>query len=459
MIPLKRENTEESLPLSENKINHPTCRRHSGASFLNTNLGSIKASNETLLNQYGRHSFTTFCHRLLDTLKRYSPLSPYETSGENAVLADILAEGQALYQQAEALRDSRREQNQHQALPLSLKGKTGMAMSAAAILSTAGLSIREFSYYARPERLPPHQSAVEPVSTAMHSTAAPADFFSKYSYSYDEQLQSHRLSKRYMIGQPPPQGVLPEADVSKKKLFDFDCQKERENLSFSDVLRNIADTLNSPLKKLGEEWQIFYDYNLLRKGCPKAADKMYLLNIMHYIDSISKTILHTFPRLVPLMILQNLVPPVLKSIADRLDGKKMDFDLILEINHEFLSVSQMLSASLDLHSINLISEAREGPVEGFIPEKLKIKDGGISIEIDKGEFKIQRDTSGIYIYDIDQKSLQLKKQYVSYARAKKKWQRDKGEVNMSPEIGNGDIFMEAGRRLLSHVRNEEKKNG
>ncbi|CCG85373.1 hypothetical protein [Erwinia piriflorinigrans] len=449
MIPLISENSEESLPLSGNKINPLSPHGNSEASSLKANLASFKASNETFLNQYGRRYFSNPCHRLLDTLKRYSPWGPYENSRENAERADILAKGKALYQQAEALRDLHRAQNQHQTLPLSLQGKTGLVMSAAVILSTAERYIREFNHYARPDRLPPHQS------TAMHSTAVAAFFSNKHAYPYDEQLQDHGVSKRHVTDRPPHQEALPGTEVSKKKLFDFDCQKERENLSFSDVLRNIADTLNSPLKKSGEEWLIFYDYNLLRRGCPRAADKMYLLNIMHYIDSISKTILHAFSRLVPLMILQNLVPPVLRSIADRLDGKKMDFDLILEINHEFLSVSQMLSASLDLHSINLMSEIREGPLEGFIPEKLKIKDGHISIEIDGGEFKMQRDPSGVYIYDIEQKSLQLKKQYVSYAREKKKWQSDRGSINMSPEISNGDIFMEAGRRLLSHVRNEE----
>ncbi|CAY73629.1 hypothetical protein [Erwinia pyrifoliae] len=293
----------------------------------------------------------------------------------------------------------------------------------------------------------------------MTDTVGSSGSVNNHTDPYHRSINAHRHAR---ANQPKPQTfttTVTESGISKKRLFDFSCAKEREILSFSDVLRNIADTLSSPAKKMGEEWQIVYDYSLLKVGCPKASEKMFLLNILHYVDAVSETILHSFPEFIPLMILQNIAPPVLKTIADKLEGKKISFDVIIEVNKELLSVFQMLSASLDAHGINLLSKERDGRPGGIIPEKLKIEKGAVIVEVNGGEFKMNRDSYGVYIYELEQKSLALRKQYINYLRDKKIWVHQKNSVILSPVNPGDESVFEVSRKILNASTNVAKNVG
>ncbi|CCG85374.1 Toxin A [Erwinia piriflorinigrans CFBP 5888] len=333
-------------------------------------------------------------------------------------------------------------------------------MSAAVILGGAGLCWRQFSQYGRPVTRPVNRHSVDPTSTTVVSKTEPTTSFESHynSMPYSGKTFAHKRNRRHLPTRKPSTSTAPESGVIKKKLFDFSCAKERDDLSFANVLRNIADSLNGPMGKIGEEWQIIYNYNILKKGCPKASDKEYLLNTLHYIDLVTNKIVALFPNFSPLIILQNLIPPVLKSIADNVDGKPIDANLIIEINSQLLSLPLLFSSSLDLHGRNMLTKERDGIGKNIIPEKIELKRGDAYVSIYGGQHKMMRDTDGVCIYDMDIKSLQLSKKHISYIRNHKKWIVTKSTKVMQPEVENGEAELIKSIKLITYVRNEAKKS-
>ncbi|CCP08337.1 hypothetical protein BN440_3333 [Erwinia amylovora MR1] len=72
------------------------------------------------------------------SLRERSPWREYQPCKQDIELTGIQAEGEALRSEAELINDSRRRQNQHQILPLLLRGKVGITLGAA-LLAGAGL--------------------------------------------------------------------------------------------------------------------------------------------------------------------------------------------------------------------------------------------------------------------------------------------------------------------------------
>lgn len=75
-------------------------------------------------------------------------------AAEDTEQAEVLSEGKALYLEAEALRINQNRKEMPQLLPVSLKGKTGLAMGAAILLGDAGLNVRRFNPYGQPDTRP-----------------------------------------------------------------------------------------------------------------------------------------------------------------------------------------------------------------------------------------------------------------------------------------------------------------
>ncbi|MCK8329406.1 hypothetical protein, partial [Erwinia amylovora] len=94
----------------------------------------------------------------------------------------------------------------------------------AIMLAGAGLWRRQYSH-----------SRYNPATTAMANTSETADLFST---PFNGEIKAARHVRRHLALPQPVSTVLPGSGVSQKKLFDFACQKEREALSFSVVLRN-----------------------------------------------------------------------------------------------------------------------------------------------------------------------------------------------------------------------------
>ncbi|UWS29361.1 glucosyltransferase [Erwinia pyrifoliae] len=420
-------------------------------------LTSVRKNDGALTNQNGGSSLRTPGYRILSVLKTRLSRSGDNATAENTEQAEVLSVGKALYLQAEALRNAQNKKERPQPLPLSLKGKTGFAMGAALMLTDAGLCLRRSNQYGRPDTRPLHTPEAGSVSSAMATPATPTYSFQNHSCRHDEAMKIRQHVRRHQPRSLPLTTALPETDFVRKEPLDFLCAKERQELSFSDVLRNIAETLKSPVKKLVEESQIVHTYNSMKKGCPIESDRRYLADIMHYIDVVANKVMSFFPEFVPIMILQNIIPPVLQSIADRADGKKMDSDLIMEMNNQLLTLPMLFASSLDLHGRNMLSEKKRERMSGIIPEKIKVKNGDIYVSISGGEFKMMRDEKGVYIYDIDRKSLQLRKKHIHYLRNSRRWMVGKNSKIMLPETGDIESSLERSQRLVTFARNESKK--
>ncbi|MCK8181548.1 hypothetical protein, partial [Erwinia amylovora] len=91
------------------------------------------------------------------------------------------------------------------------------------------------------------------------------------------------------------------------------------------------------------------------------------------------------------------------------------------------------------------SYAQAGLAEGDIPEKLKLKDGGIFVELEGGDYKMCRDRDGVYIHDIEAKSLQLRKYFIDYVRGEKKCRANNRALVMSPDTTCQDYLFDASR--------------
>ncbi|CAO95055.1 hypothetical protein [Erwinia tasmaniensis] len=428
---IKNYNAPSCTGFNDTKIHSQEPHTIEKISPLNWRLKSVMKSGEQLSRKSSGSGFRSPGGLIRNVLK-----GPLPGSGTDDIeLNGVISTGKALYLEAQALNLTQRE-NPQQAPPLSLKTKTGLAMAATLILSGAETFFKQFS---QPGRSDPHQGSNlndGSVFSMAENTAGPADGLPSHTSPNEGAIPAHRHARRHLAAPQPLTTVLPPPEVSKKKLFDLSCVEERVKLSFSEVLRNIADTLNSPMKKTGEEWQIIYDYKILKSGCPKSSDKIYLLNIMKYIDIVANKIISLFPDLVPLMILQNIIPPVLKSIADSMDGKQIDADLIIEINNQLLTLPILFASSLDLHGRNMLTKEKNGVMKNIIPEKIKIRDGDAYLMFSGGVFKMMKDSDGVYIYDIDHKSLQLSKKHMIYKRSNRKWVTTKSEQITLSEAEN-----------------------
>lgn len=114
-------------------------------------------------------------------------------------------------------------------------------------------------------------------------------------------------------------------DVQIKKMFDLDCIKVRDNMSFADWLQTLGETLSSPVKKLTEESAVVHAWNK-GEGCPTAEQLQELQRITVPIDVVVSTILGFLPGSQPLNILQGLVGPMLELVAADIRGDEPDLE-------------------------------------------------------------------------------------------------------------------------------------
>ncbi|MCK8321543.1 glucosyltransferase [Erwinia amylovora] len=456
-IPVENTTTTSSPFLPAPRVCYPFSCAHKATYPLTDRVVSVEKSEEPLSDQSSRSSGKTSVNRLLTALKGGLTGNGDHPAAEDTEQAEVLSEGKALYLEAEALRINQNRKEMPQLLPVSLKGKTGLAMGAAILLGDAGLNVRRFNPYGQPDTRPLDSTNAGSVSSTVAHLTAPITSFQNLTQSGNDAEKVRKHARRHQPKSRPFTTVLPDTEIIQKVPLDFLCAKERETLSFSDVLRNIAETLNSPLKKLAEESHIVHTYNSLKKGCPKESDKIYLADIMHYIDVVANKVMSLFPEFVPIMVLQNIIPPVLKSIADRADGKKMNADLIMEMNNQLLTLPMLFASSLDLHGRNMLSERKKERIADIIPEKIEVKKGDIYVSISGGEFKLMRDEKGVCIYDIDQKSLQLRKKHIHYLRSNKRWIVGRNSKIMQPETGDIETSLVRGQRLINFARNESKR--
>lgn len=144
------------------------------------------------------------------------------------------------------------------------------------------------------------------------------------------------------VAQPPSTTTLaPIPDEVKKVKLDFSCFEQRQTLTIADIVRQIGKTLKNPVSALAEESQIIYFYQHVGR-CPTAGEVDRLASITNKVDAVISAVVALLPGSQPLVIAQNLGGPLLKMLADELDGEPVDVDAVNEANNQILLLAKSI---------------------------------------------------------------------------------------------------------------------
>ncbi|MBT9433153.1 hypothetical protein JZM24_15390 [Candidatus Sodalis endolongispinus] len=148
----------------------------------------------------------------------------------------------------------------------------------------------------------------------------------------------------YVAEPPSTTTVAPIPDEVKKVKLDFSCFEQRQTLTVADILRQIGKTLKNPVSALAEESQIIYFYQHVGR-CPTEGEVARLANITNKVDAVISAVVALLPGSQPLVIAQNLGGPLLKMLADELDGEPVDVDAVNEVNNQVLLLAKSIVAA------------------------------------------------------------------------------------------------------------------
>ncbi|MGL9773483.1 MAG: hypothetical protein ACR5LG_04840 [Sodalis sp. (in: enterobacteria)] len=148
------------------------------------------------------------------------------------------------------------------------------------------------------------------------------------------------------VALPPPTTTTaaPVPDEVKKVKLDFSCFEQRETLTAADILRQIGKTLKNPVAALAEESQIIYFYQHVGR-CPTEGEVAKLANITDKVDAVISAVVALLPGSQPLVIAQNIGGPLLKMMADDLDGKPVDGNDVEGANNQILLLAKSIVAA------------------------------------------------------------------------------------------------------------------
>ena len=142
-------------------------------------------------------------------------------------------------------------------------------------------------------------------------------------------------------------------DVKVVQLYDFSCLNGGENLSFSEALKQISESLRQPLSKLTAE-SIKIDRWRKGQACPGMKEIKEVSQITETVDNIVSQIMGILPYSKPLSIIQSIVVPLLSRAADELKNNPLspekDLSLLQEIAQQgrisIITSNHMAQASL-----------------------------------------------------------------------------------------------------------------
>lgn len=203
---------------------------------------------------------------------------------------------------------------------------------------------------------------------------------------HQQPLSIPRPEKRYIISPDLGKGPVPVGtassvvpmgggnDVRIEKMYDFSCIDERNNMSWTDIIRQVGKTLGSPVKSLAAESQVVHHHNTLGKGCPSEHESLHLREITEKIDAVLSQVMPLLPGANPVIVLQQIVGPALEIYADELDGKPLDQQKINDINQQVLFLSRQEIQTLS-------PEEKIGLFTGFPETKIKNRFNVINGEV------------------------------------------------------------------------------
>lgn len=158
-----------------------------------------------------------------------------------------------------------------------------------------------------------------------------------YQDEETNRLPRHVVFEKKTTTTTPP----PVPDDVKIEKMDFSCIEERQNLSTSDVLRQIGRTLSNPISELAKESQVIDYYNKYHL-CPPREERNKLLLITSAVDQMISMITSLLPGSQPLVVTQRIGGPLLKMIADDIDNKQLNIDDLSDLNGQLLAFGKSI---------------------------------------------------------------------------------------------------------------------
>ncbi|MEI3775393.1 hypothetical protein [Pectobacterium brasiliense] len=235
--------------------------------------------------------------------------------------------------------------------------------------------------------------------------------FSEASALPAEGYQGKEINRlpRHAVFKPKATTPPPVPNDVKIKSLDSSCIEERQNLSISDVFRQIGKTLSNPISELAKESQVIHYYNN-NYQCPTTEEMTNLLAINSVVDEVISMITALLPGSQPLVVTQSLGSVLFRMIADSIDNKQLNVDDLYEANDQLLTLSKSI---VDTSPKNPKGKTIEDQLE--VPEGLYFKNKKLSVKINGKERDLTTE-NGNYFANINGKHRKI-----TYSSTNKKW--------------------------------------
>ncbi|CCG87861.1 hypothetical protein [Erwinia piriflorinigrans] len=233
-------------------------------------------------------------------------------------------------------------------------------------------------------------------------------------------------------------------EVKIERLFDFSCIDERENISWSDIIRQVGKTLASPIRTLGDESLIIHYHNTLGQGCPPNQTTERVDQINGKIDSVTTQILTLLPGSQVVAVAQLIVAPALQVLADDLSGRSVNLQSIAGINQQLMFMIRQTIPTLSgtemvsLYENSMQEKGQKGVATGDPVKRFILKDKKLAVEINGKSYSYHRRKTGeSYIYDGDDTRV------IAYNKSKFQWDfisKDKELIYSSYNVNYSKAF-------------------
>ena len=159
-------------------------------------------------------------------------------------------------------------------------------------------------------------------------------------------------------------------DVKAKKMFDFSCMNNGEELSMAQIFRQVGNTLQNPSTAMSADLANM-DSWYKGQGCASLETIDAISNVTKKVDEITSQIISLLPGSKLLAVLHYLVGPLLERAANDLEGKptplSKELALLQQINLETrLSYNMILDRDKDILKNTPSSDQKSGKIE--LPE-------------------------------------------------------------------------------------------
>lgn len=239
---------------------------------------------------------------------------------------------------------------------------------------------------------------------------------------------------RYAVFQPKTTTPSSVPDDVKIEKLDFSCIEERQNLSISDVFRQIGKTLSNPVSELTKESQVIHYYNNYHR-CPTPEEMSNLLSITSAVDKTISIIIALLPGSQPLVVTQRVGGPLFRMIADSIDNKQLNVDDLSEANDQLLVLGKSIVDTCPKNPKGQIIESQLR-----VPDGLSFKNNKLSVNV-KGVDRELAIENGNYFANVNGK-----RRRISYSSEYKKWTKTQRYIEIS---GDNVSFQHHIGKLLS----------